>query len=240
MKQLKLALMAATALCGAGLATSASADTTWSFNAGVASDYVFRGIDQTTFSSSGEAFGGVDLTINQFYAGTWVSNTGPDFDRGYEYDLYAGWRPSGMGVNWDLGVVFYGYTDSPSGFVSHDFNTVELRAGGTVPLGSGSIGGVVFWSPDFAGSSTNAEYAELNASYTFSNHATVSGAFGRQFLDSGFYGIDGYNTWNVGVTYPITEHVGIDLRYIDADSDAEAFSGLPQDQHLVATLKATF
>jgi uncharacterized protein (TIGR02001 family) len=233
--------MAATALGAAALAGGASADVTWAFNAGIANDYVFRGIDQTTFGSSGEAFGGVDLTVNQFYAGTWVSNTGPDFDRGYEYDIYGGWRPSAMGVNWDLGAIFYGYTDSPGGFVSHDFNTFELRAGGTLPIGAGSVGAVVFWSPDFAGTDSDAEYAEINAAYTFHNHATLSGAVGRQFVDSSVYGIDGYTTWNVGVTYPITEHIAVDLRYVDTDDDAETFAGgLPQDQHLIATLKATF
>ena len=240
MKHLKLALLAATAICGAGVATSASADTTWAFNAGIASDYVFRGIDQTSFRSEGEIFGGVDLTVNQFYAGTWLSNTGPSNDRGLEYDLYAGWRPTAGGLNWDIGAIFYGYSDSSGGFVSSAYNTVELRAGATLPIGSGTIGGVVFWSPDFSGTSTNAEYAELNASYTFSNHASISGAVGRQFLDSGFYGIDGYTTWNVGVTYPITSHIGVDLRYVDADNKAEAFTGLPQNQNIVATLKFTY
>ena len=240
MKQLKHALIAATALGGAAFATSASADTTWAFNVGIASDYVFRGIDQTTSGSSGEIFGGVDLTVDQFYAGTWLSNTGPDSDRGLEYDLYAGWRPTAMGLNWDLGAIFYGYSNSSGGFVSSDFNTFELRAGATLPVGSGTVGAVGYWSPDFAGSNENAFYGELNAGYTFTNRATVSGAIGHQWVDDSYFANDGYTTWNLGVTYPITSHIGIDVRYVDTDNAAETFTGLPQDQRFVATLKATF
>jgi uncharacterized protein (TIGR02001 family) len=241
MKHLRLALLAATAIGGAAFASSASADVTWAWNAGIANDYVFRGIDQTTFTSSGEAFGGVDVTINsQFYVGTWVSNTGPDFDRGYEYDIYGGWRPSAMGVNWDIGGIFYGYTNSPGGFVSDDFNTFELRAGGTIPIGSATIGAVGFWSPDFAGSDENGFYGEVNASYTFANHATVSAAVGHQWVDDSFFANDGYTTWNVGVSYPVTEHITVMLQYVDTDDAAEVFTGLPQDQHLVATVRAGF
>lgn len=240
MKHLRLALLAATAIGGAAFASSASADVTWSFNAGIASDYVFRGIDQTTFGSSGEAFGGVDVTINQFYAGTWVSNTGPDFDRGYEYDIYGGWRPSVGGVNLDVGAIFYGYTNSPNGFVSDDFNTFELRAGATIPVGSASFSATGYWSPDFAGSNENAFYGELGASYTFANHATVSAAVGHQWVDDSFFANDGYTTWNVGVSYPVTEHITVALQYVDTDDAAETFTGLPQDQHLVATVRAGF
>jgi len=234
--------MAATALGAAALASTASADPTWAFNVGVASDYVFRGIDQTTHGSEGELFGGVDLTASQFYAGTWLSNTGPNHDRGMEYDIYGGWRPSAGGINWDLGVIFYGYTDSPHGFVSHVYDTVELRAGGTLPVGAGTLGAVVFWSPDFAGSSRSGEYAEINGSYTFAHlhNTAVSAALGHQWVDNSFFANSGYTTWNVGATIPITSHFSLDLRYVDTDRAAEVYTGLPQDQNFVATLKATF
>jgi uncharacterized protein (TIGR02001 family) len=240
MKHLRLALLAATAICGAAFASSASADTTWSFNVGIANDYVFRGIDQTTAGSSGQAFGGVDVTVDQFYAGAWVSNTGPDFDRGYEYDLYAGWRPSAMGVNWDFGAIFYGYSNSNFGSVSDDFNMVELRAGGTIPVGSASFTAAGYWSPDFAGSGEDAFYGEVGASYTFANRATVSAALGHQWVDDSVFANDGYTTWNAGVSYPLTDHLTASLQYVDTDNAAEVLSGLPQDQHLVATIRAAF
>ena len=61
MKHFKLALAATAA--SMAMAGAAHADTTWAFNVGGASDYVFRGIDQTyDFSGSGdsgfEVFGG--------------------------------------------------------------------------------------------------------------------------------------------------------------------------------------
>ena len=110
-----------------------------------------------------------------------------------------------------------------------------------MPLGSGSIGAAVYWSPDFAGTDEPATYAEINAGYTFANRASLTGAIGRQWVDDSVYPTDGYTTWNIGVTYPITEHLSIDARYVDVDDDAELFTfGLPQDQRFVATLKATF
>jgi uncharacterized protein (TIGR02001 family) len=242
MKHLKLALLAVTAFGGFSMAGAASADTVVAWNVGVATDYYFRGIDQTSEDSMGEIFGGVDVTGGpNLYGGIWVSSTGPwDGDAAIEYDVYGGWRPSAGGINFDVGAIFYGYTDSDGGYVSSDFNTFELRAGASVPVGGATLGANVFWSPDFAGSDSDAVYAEATDSYTFSNHATVSGTVGRQFLDENTYGFDGYTTWNVGVTYPITEHISVDVRYIGTDDDAQFFAPIGHDDTVVGTLKATF
>lgn len=244
MKHFKLALAATAA--SMAMAGAAHADTTWAFNVGGASDYVFRGIDQTyDFSGSGdsgfEVFGGIDVSSGIFYAGTWLSNTGPNDENGVEYDLYAGVKPSAMGINWDLGLIFYGYNDSNGGTVTSAANTLEIKAAGSVPVGSATLGAAVYYSPEFALSNEPAYYIEANAAYTFENKATISGAVGHQFLDSGFYGVDGYTTWNLGVTYPVTDHVTIDARYIDADSDAGALGGnAAVDGKAVVTLKAAF
>ncbi len=89
-KLLGLAVAAGAMMAGAG---TAQAETTVSFNVGAATDYIFRGIDQTGYYDEGEAFGGVDATSGSFYAGAWVSNTGPNPVQFIEYDLYAGWKP---------------------------------------------------------------------------------------------------------------------------------------------------
>lgn len=240
-KLLGSTLAASAAMLGATAVGSgtANAEAAWSFNAGVATDYVFRGIDQTTPVSSGEVFGGADLSVDSFYAGIWLSSTGPnDIDNGLEYDLYAGWKPTVGGVNLDLGAIFYGYNDSDLGLVSSAYNYAELKAAASVPVGDVTLGAALYYAWDFNGSDTDAEYIEANAAYTFKNKATLSGAFGRQYLDENYWGVDGYNTGNVGVTYPITDNFSIDARYIAVEDDGNAV-GYAQDK-AVGTLKVTF
>lgn len=241
-KSAKLLGAAAVAL-GAMFAGSdaAQADTDVSFNVGLATDYLFRGIDQTGYYDEGEAFGGVDATSGSFYAGAWVSNTGPNPAQFIEYDLYAGWRPTLGPVALDLGVIYYGYTDSDLVGNESDLSTYELKAAGSISASGVTWGAAVYWTPNFSGDfdaddDNSGLYYEVNAAYTFENTATLSGAIGAVEVDD--YAVDGYTAWNVGVSYPITEHLSIDGRYIDTDDDA-FFYGAAGDR-LIGTLKVTF
>jgi uncharacterized protein (TIGR02001 family) len=117
MNVLKISLCAVAATAAMAGASAAFADDApsgpvqLSYNVGAATDYIFRGIDQTTAISEGEAFGGVDAVIfKQFYAGVWVSNTGESGLGGVETDVYGGWKPSLGPVGLDLGVITYNYT----------------------------------------------------------------------------------------------------------------------------------
>ena len=91
-------------------------------NAGVASNYVFRGFTQ---SDDGPAIqGGIDFAPNNgFYAGAWGSTVdcaigsscfgGNSNGDGLEVDLYVGYHAK-LKDNWgmDLGYIIYEYTDS--------------------------------------------------------------------------------------------------------------------------------
>jgi hypothetical protein len=110
MKFLKLALVAAAASVAMGGAAMAQDDSglKLSYNVGVASDYIFRGISNT--NTNGQVFGGVDATYGIGYAGVWTSNvdfgtSNPD----QEIDVYAGVKPTVGAVSLDLGVIYYGY-----------------------------------------------------------------------------------------------------------------------------------
>jgi uncharacterized protein (TIGR02001 family) len=237
MKLLKVSLCAAAATFL--MAGAASADV--SVNVGAATDYVFRGIDQTGALSEGQVFGGADWTQDAFYAGVWVTNSGPDFDDGIEYDVYGGWKPSFSGINLDIGLIFYGYNSSELGTVSDDFNTLEVKVAGSVPIGMGSVGAAVYWTDDQAGSDESQTYIELNGSFPF-REATISGAIGRVDCDClvSLGGHDQYTTWNAGITFPVTENFSIDARYIGSDSKASDAFGTSAFDGFVGTLKATF
>lgn len=238
-KLLGLAVAASAMLAGG---TAHAQDVT--FNIGVATDYIFRGLDQTTGFSEGQAFGGADVTSGSFYAGAWVSNTGPHAAQFFEYDFYAGFKPVVGPVTFDLGVIYYGYTDTDdtAGFDESELSTYELKAAASIVSGGVTWGAGLYYTPNFSGDADGLDdnagyYYEGNAAYTFSNSATVSGAIGLVEVDD--YAIDSYTTWNVGVTYPITETVSLDGRYIGTDDDATAGFGGNGDT-LVGTLKLTF
>ncbi|WP_309644492.1 TorF family putative porin [Phenylobacterium sp.] len=115
---------------GAGRASAE--EPTVSFNLGVASDYVFRGVSQT--DESLQVFGGGDLTAGQFYAGVWGSNVDFHDSTDAEIDVYAGFKPTLGPVTLDLGVIYYGYVNAPSGA---DDGNWEAKLAGSMPLGAG-------------------------------------------------------------------------------------------------------
>src|SRR5436305_14339058 len=108
MRHWKLALCAAVASLGLAGAAAAEDTPSVAFNAGITSDYLFRGLDQSLRAAG---FGGADVTFGKVYVGTWVSHV--DFDgpinfRGgnktlAEVDVYGGFKPALDPVTLHLG-----------------------------------------------------------------------------------------------------------------------------------------
>ena len=211
MKTLKLAMLAAAASLAVGSAARAedAPAVAVAFNLGVASDYVFRGVSQT--NEKPEIYGGVDAAIGKGYVGFWTSNVDFGNSTSAEFDIYGGFKPTLGAVSLDIGVIYYGYANKPSG---PDEAYWEGKIAATVPAGSGTIGASVYYSPEFFGETGNALYYELNGAFPIPNTKfTVSGAVGHQDIDAG----GGYSTWNLGAGFAATDHVSFDLRYWDTD-----------------------
>jgi len=213
MRTLKIALAAtAASLCFAGAAQAQDdSAVSFAFNVGANTEYVFRGISQTDEDPS--VFGGVDATFGIGYAGIWVSNV--DFGNGTdaEFDIYAGFKPTAGPITFDIGVIYYGYIDQPSGS-NEDYWEGKLAA--SVPVGPGSLGAAVYYSPEFFGKTGDAVYYEVNGSVTIPDtKVSLSGALGRQEVDIG----PGYTTWNAGIGYALNDHVAFDVRYWDTAKD---------------------
>ena len=225
-------LQASCAALAAALATFAASaasaqETSFSFNAAVASDYVFRGASQTLEEPAVSA--GMDLTWGQFYAGTWVSNIDFGDSTTAEIDFYGGVRGEAAGFAFDFGAVGYTYTDVPAGA---DYSYVEFKAAASRAIGPATVGAAVYVSPDFFGVDDEATYVELNASFTPADKWTVSGAVGQQWLDVS----DDYATWNLGASYAITDNLIADVRYHDTDVDnVDIYDG-----RVVGSLKVVF
>ena len=231
MRTLKLALAAAVgsfALAGAAHAEDEAFKL--AFNVGANTDYVFRGISQTDEDPS--VFGGIDATIGSIgYAGVWVSNV--DFGNGTdaEFDLYAGIKPVVGPVTFDIGVLYYGYVDQPSGS-NEDYWEGKVTA--SVAAGPATLGAAFFYSPSFFGKTGDATYYEVNGALPIGDTKfTISGALGYQQVK----GPADYTTWNLGVGYALTDHIGLDVRYFDTD---EHGFGKIYGSRVVAGVKLTF
>jgi uncharacterized protein (TIGR02001 family) len=100
MKMNKLALACGVAMIG--LSSVAAAEV--SMNIGVTSNYMWRGMTQ---SGNSTAFsGGLDWeNASGFYAGTWISEAGTD----YEMDLYGGYNGSVGDFGYGVGLIYYTY-----------------------------------------------------------------------------------------------------------------------------------
>lgn len=208
------------------LAAGAAAAQDVSFNAAVASDYVFRGFSQTDEEAALQA--GVDATVGSFYVGGWASNVDFGDDTDAEIDIYGGYRTEAAGFALDFGVVGYFYTGAPS---AADYDYVEFKAAASRAIGPVTAGVAVYYSDDFFGIDEEATYAEMNASFSPVGKWTVSGALGEQWLDVN----DDYATWNLGVAYAFTRNLTLDVRYHDTEVDTPI-----SDDRAVATLKALF
>ena len=173
------------------LAADAPATTSpLTFNIGVVSDYIVRGITQTVHKSALQ--GGVDYAHpSGLYAGGWGSNVSWIKDSGaiasgdasVELDTYVGFKNSFADVlNYDVGYIRYNFLGSyqPStGFNNAD--TAEVYAATTykwVTLKySYSLLDGFLTTPGTKG--TN--YLDLSASYTFSDSGVTVGAhYGKQ------------------------------------------------------------
>lgn len=235
MKALKLALLGACGALALG-ATAAQAQEAdagpvkLSFNVGAATDYVFRGVSQT--NEDPQVFGGVDATIGSIgYAGIWASNVDFGNSTDLEVDVYGGIKPTAGPVSFDIGVIYYGYTDKPSG---PDEAYWEGKFAASVPAGPATVGVAFYYSPEFFGETGKALYSEINGSVAVPDTKfSFSGALGHQKVE----GPADYTTWNLGVGFALTDHIGLDLRYWDTD---EHSFGKIYDSRVVLGVKATF
>jgi len=91
------------------ISTAAQAEVTG--NAGITSDYLWRGTTQNGHSAA--ISGGLDYGHSSgIYIGTWVSNA--SVANGTETDLYGGFAGEAAGFSYDLGYIGYNYPQNSS------------------------------------------------------------------------------------------------------------------------------
>lgn len=142
------------------------------FNAGVTSDYRYRGISQSRLKPALQ--GGIDYAAGPFYVGAWASTIKwiKDFggDADVEIDLYGGVKGAiTKDLNYDVGVLTYQY---PSNELDPSANTTEIY--GALSFGPGTLKYShavtnTFGAPD----SKNSYYLDLSATFDVQGFALV-------------------------------------------------------------------
>ncbi len=207
----------------------------WSVNAAVTSDYVFRGVSQSDSDPAVSA--GFDASYGILYAGFWASSVDEDFVGGnLEIDYYAGIKPTLGPATFDFGVLYYTYPGATDP-VDGDSEVFELKAGVSgeiLPKLSGNA--VVYWSPEAAGDLGEYWVYEGTLAYSLPQvwvfTPTISGTYG--YVDNLDFDDSDYEYWNAGIALGYDKFT-FDFRYWDTDVDSSI-----SDERFVFTAKVAF
>ncbi|MFM8767069.1 MAG: TorF family putative porin [Rubrivivax sp.] len=199
-----------------------AADSSVAFNAGVVTDYRYRGISQTRLKPALQ--GGVDYTAGAFYLGAWGSTIKWIKDGGggasAEFDIYGGVKGEiTKGLGYDVGLLTYQY---PSNGLNPSANTLEVYGAIT----SGPV------TAKYSRSTTNlfgfanskgSGYLDISATFDVGGFA-VTPHIGRQTVknNGGF----SYTDYAVAISKEIS---GITWSATLVDTGTSAYTGAGKD-----------
>jgi uncharacterized protein (TIGR02001 family) len=111
-------VLASAVIAASGFAATAQAeDDAVTMNIGVTSNYVWRGVTQSSDAAS--VSGGLDYAHESgLYIGTWIGSLGDSEDGGFpgaETDFYIGYGGEAGSMTYDVGYVLYYYSDIQDG-----------------------------------------------------------------------------------------------------------------------------
>ena len=230
-----LALPTAVFAADAAPAAAPAPAYTISYNVGLFSQYIFRGLTQTDKKPALQ--GGVDFShASGLYVGAWGSNiswledaaayTGSSL----ELDIYGGYRNTigETGLGYDVGVLQYIY---PGHNLTANLtaNTTELYGALSYKWLQAKFSSVVsddaFNSEDGAGT----YYAELNANIPLADSGITANLhvgrqkFDGQVLDAAYT----YTDWKIGATKSFSNGVNVGGYYTDVNAKNRASYNFP-------------
>jgi len=192
-------------------------DFTVSANLALTSNYVWRGMTQT--SNAPAVQGGIDFGYKGFYLGTWMSNV--DFnvasDNSLEADFYAGYAGELAGIGFDLGFIQYAYPHDSSAL-----NFEEVYVGLSKDFGGFGINGKYSFGLDNA-----PDYWDVGASAELPMGFGLSATYGD------------YDTVGSNYIIALSKEIGkfeLSVAYTDFSADA----GGQDEDHVVATISTSF
>lgn len=170
-KIIAASLLASATTAGSGVALAESPLTA---NVGVTSNYIWRGVTQTSDISA--VSGGIDYANDSgVYVGTWVSN----LDGGqFEQDIYVGYGFEAGPVGLDVGYIKYMYPVDAT--VQADFD--ELYVNASFDMFSA---GVALTMSKEAGGAEDDMYMYVGAEFEVKKGLTLGLTFGDYDIDGG-------------------------------------------------------
>ncbi len=227
-------LIPATSVMAEDAAPAAAPASPLTFNVGVVSDYIFRGISQTHGDPAIQ--GGIDYAFsNGFYIGTWASNV--SWVKNWvgkgsvELDIYGGLRNSFAGGDWnyDVGVITYNYPghgDSNAGLANPNTTEVYGALGYkwvSVKYSRTESSHFVGWyDPANGGNTDGSGYAEVNASYDLGGGWGIAAHAGHQKVEH--RPTASYTDWKLGVTKDVGFGV-VGLAYTSTNAQGKCSAG---------------
>jgi uncharacterized protein (TIGR02001 family) len=189
-----------TAIVGGLSAASASAVEVTG-NAGVVSEYVFRGI--TSSDGKAAAQGGLDVGFGPgFYLGTWASKVDFGSSDGVEIDLYGGYSGEYEDFTYGIGATLYTYTDD----ADEDYLEINLSGGWkwfTIDYAKGEYDQLGGPDVDYDHFSITAEYEGLYAKYG-SNGDDLWQGVDADYFEVGYGGtatVNGEDLFDYSIAY---------------------------------------
>ncbi len=203
------------------------------YNVGVVSDYIFRGISQTHGDPAIQ--GGIDYAHpSGFYLGAWASTITwvKDYtNKGdVEVDLYGGFRSTFAGGDWnyDLGLITYNYPGhGDANAFGANPNTTEVYAALgykwlSVKYSYTASSHFVGWYSSTGGDTKGSGYLEGNGSYDLGGGWGITGHVGHQKVDG--FSPASYSDWKIGGTKDVGFGI-VGLAY--SSTNARGKSGQP-------------
>ncbi len=234
-----------------GLSPSAQADGNefvLSATAAITTDYVFRGVSQSSENPAVQA--SLNAGYGIFYAGIWGSNV--DFGAiggreiaPVEIDYYAGLAPTWKGIAFDFGGYFYTYPGAFDPGANLDY--FELKTGASYSFSDSLTVAVAnWWTPDYSGEIGDGNALEISTEYVFASKLfglftpSVSALLGWQWTT-----VEDFTYWNAGLTLGFMDNWSADIRYWDTDLNETGctnFIGAADncDGRVIGTVTAAF
>ncbi len=218
-------------------AAPATPEHTLTANAGIFSEYIFRGISQTAGKPALQ--GGFDYAHSSgFYLGTWGSSISWLQDFGaytrssLEWDFYGGYKGTfADDFSYDVGVLYYYYPGSANPGVTKA-DTFE----GYVGLGWKFLSAKLSYNfKDYFGAKPDGKgsdgtwYLDLSAAYPLGDSGvTLSAHYGILDVKNDLSGAAaiGYDDWRIGLAYTIPDGFmkGVEVgAYYSGNNAEEAF-----------------
>lgn len=226
--------IAAAAALGTAVLAPATATAQLSGNAGVMSQYLFRGLEQ---GPAAAAYGGLDYASDSgFYVGTWAATIGFASNSGTstEVDIYAGFAGEAGALAYDVGALYYWYPEEDeAGSANPSNNTFELY--GSIGTGPFSLSAYYAIGDYFGASNVDNPAEAADGAYGIYGSASFplteilaldasigyNGGEGNEFFaqGSGDPSADGYIEYNLGVSAGLDNGFGFSFGLVMTDID---------------------